>query len=78
MSNRLSIQKYIEDWKLGRTDGNKGKEFPQLSNRLKRFLLEKFGEKYCLCGWNKKHPLTKKAPLEVNHADFRLRKPPRL
>jgi hypothetical protein len=62
-------KKYIEDWKLGRTDGNKGKEFPQLSNHLKRFLLEKFGEKCCLCGWNKKHPLTKKVPLEVNHID---------
>ena len=48
-------------------NGNKGKDFPQLSNHLKRFLLEKFGEKCCLCGWNKLHPVTNKVPLEVNH-----------
>ncbi len=60
---------FILNWKNGEIDGNKGKEFPQLSNHLKRYLFEKFQEKCCLCGWNKKHPITNKPPLEVNHID---------
>jgi len=62
-------KKFIEQWKAGLIDRNKGKQFPQLSNHLKRFLSEKFGEKCCLCGWNKQHPITKKVPLEINHID---------
>ncbi len=62
-------KRYIENWKAGLIDGNKGKEFPQLSNHLKRFLLEKFGEECCLCGWDKRHPLTGRVPLEINHID---------
>jgi hypothetical protein len=62
-------KKFIEKWQAGLLDGNKGKQFPRLSNHLKRFLLEKFGEKCCLCGWRKRHPVTKKVPLEINHID---------
>ena len=62
-------KKFIEKWKAGLIDGNKGKQFPQLSNHLKRFLSEKFGEKCRLCGWSKQHPKTKKVPLEINHID---------
>jgi hypothetical protein len=65
----FQYEKYIESWKAGLTNGNKGKEFPQISNHLKRFLLEKFGEKCCLCGWNTYHQITNKVPLEINHID---------
>ncbi len=65
----FEYKKYIEKWKAGLLIGNKGKEFPQLSNYLKRFLLKKFGEKCCLCGWKKRHSITQKVPLEVNHID---------
>lgn len=65
----FQYKKFVENWKSGLINGNKGQEFPQLSNHLKRFLLEKFGEKCCLCGWNTRHPTTQKVPLEVNHTD---------
>ncbi len=40
-----------------------------ISGHIKRFLLEKYGEKCSLCGWNKKNPSTGRAPLEVDHLD---------
>lgn len=40
-----------------------------ISGYIKRFLLEKFGDCCSLCGWNKKHPITKKVPVEVDHID---------
>jgi hypothetical protein len=60
---------FIEKWRSVLVDGNKGKLNPQISNHLKRFMLEKFGGKCCLCGWNKSHPVTNKVPLEINHID---------
>jgi len=60
---------YIEKWKAGLANGNRGKITPLLSNHLRRYLFEKFGEKCCICGWNKRHPVTNKVPLEVNHID---------
>lgn len=60
---------FIEKRQNGLVDGNKGKHYPQISNYMKRFLLEKFGENCCLCGWDKIHPITKKVPLEINHID---------
>jgi hypothetical protein len=72
-SNRCQFdyqyRKYIEKWKAGLVSGNRGIKFPLLSNHLKRYLLEKFGEKCCLCDWNKRHPITNKVPLEANHID---------
>lgn len=72
-SNQCQIdyqyKSYIKDWKSGKVNGNKGEKCPQLSNHLKRYLFEKFQEECCLCGWNKKHPITNKTPLEVNHID---------
>jgi hypothetical protein len=65
----FQYKNFISKWKSGLVSGNKGKQFPQLSNHLKRYLLEKFGEKCCLCDWAKLHPLTQKVPLEVNHID---------
>jgi hypothetical protein len=65
----FQYKKFIENWQSGLINGNKGKDFPQLSNHLKRFLLEKFGEKCWLCKWDKIHPVTNKVPLEVNHID---------
>ena len=65
----FQYKKFIENWKSGLLNGNKGQQLPQLSNYSKRFLYEKFGEKCCLCDWNKRHPLTNKIPLEINHID---------
>ncbi len=63
------FKEFIANWKNGLLNGNKGKAFPQLSNHIKRFLLEKFGEQCCLCSWKERHTITHKIPLEVNHID---------
>jgi hypothetical protein len=62
-------REYVEKWKAGFASGNRGIKTLLLSNHLKRYLLEKFGEKCCLCGWNERHSATGKVPLEVNHID---------
>lgn len=62
-------REYIERWRIGLASGNRGIKTPLLSKHLKRYLLEKFGEKCCLCGWNERHPVTDNVPLEVNHID---------
>ena len=72
-SNRCQFdhqyQEYIGKWKSGLVDGNRGKKAPLISSYLRRYLLEKHGEKCCLCGWDKRHLTTGKVPLEVNHID---------
>ncbi len=65
----FQYKKFIENWKSGLIKGTKGQRFPQLSNHLRRYLYEKFGEKCSLCEWNVRHLLTNKVPLEINHID---------
>lgn len=36
---------------------------------LKRYLIQLHGEKCMECGWDKKHPLTNKVPIELEHID---------
>ncbi len=40
-----------------------------ISHYIKRYLIEKFGEKCTSCGWNKKNETSGKIPLEVDHID---------
>src|SRR5438067_13845044 len=72
-SNRCQFdyqhQEYIRKWKAGIVDGNRGRKAPLLSAHLRRYLLEKYEEKCCLCGWDRRHAMTGKVPLEVNHID---------
>jgi hypothetical protein len=62
-------REYIRRWKAGLVDGNRGKKFPLISSHIKKYLLEKYGEKCCICGWDRRHSITGKVPLEVNHID---------
>ena len=72
-SNRCQFdyqhQEYIKRWQAGLVSGNRGYKSPLLSAHLKKYLLEKYGEQRCECGWNQRHPLTGRVPLEVNHLD---------
>lgn len=61
--------KYIEEWKLGQKSGGIGINARSISKHLRRYLLEKYEDKCSLCGWNKRHPVTKVVPLEVDHID---------
>jgi hypothetical protein len=62
-------KKFIESWKNGEVTGNVGKPGSSVSNHIKRYLREKYHDKCCECGWNKKHPIDKKSPLQVEHID---------
>ena len=62
-------KKYIEDWKNWLVDGNSGQPGSSVSCHIKRYLREKYDNKCCECGWDKKHPLDNKCPLQVEHID---------
>jgi hypothetical protein len=58
-------ESYIERWKLGLIAG--GRSYGNVSGHIRRYIFEKFGSKCCECGWCKINPVTKKAPLHVDH-----------
>lgn len=60
---------YIEAWKRGEKDGNRGIKVRLLSKHIKRYLLEKNNHKCSQCGWSKRHTITGLVPLEVDHID---------
>ena len=58
---------YIHNWKLGLCNGMRGKY--QISNHIRRYLLEKYDNKCSRCGWNEKKPYSGIIPLEIEHVD---------
>lgn len=58
---------YIDRWKNGLEDGNKGS--CSISGYIRRYLFKKYDNKCCKCGWAGINPVTKNIPLEVNHID---------
>ena len=72
-SNRCQLQRryqiWIDSWKKGKKDGNKGITTKNISGHLKRYLYEKFQNKCARCQWNVKNPITGNIPLEVEHID---------
>lgn len=58
---------YIEKWKSGSVDGLRGEY--QISNRIRRYLFEKYNNKCCRCGWGETNEYTGNIPLEVHHKD---------
>lgn len=60
---------YIQEWKKGTVSGNKGIVTKNISGHLKRYLIEKYGERCLNCNWNKCHPRTDAVPLEIDHID---------
>lgn len=62
-------QLWIKDWKNGRVNGTVGITTRCVSGHLKRYLLEKFGNRCSECGWNKRNPVTGAVPLEIDHID---------
>lgn len=67
--NNERYNKYIERWKQGLENGNRGITTKIVSKHLRHFLLDKYQGKCSSCRWNKIHPLTKVVPLEINHID---------
>lgn len=59
-------EKWIARWKKGEEKGYRGKTLA-ICNQIRRYLFEKFNHRCCECEWNKKHPITGRIPLEVEH-----------
>lgn len=65
----LNYKKYIDAWKNGFEDGNRGITTKNISKYLRRYLQEKYKNKCSTCGWNQKNPVTGIVPLEIDHID---------
>lgn len=61
------FNQFIIKWQANEEDGIKGDY--QLSNHIRRYMLEKSQHKCEECGWGKINPYTKKIPLEIHHKD---------
>ncbi len=61
--------KWVAAWKEGKVSGEIGISAKNISQHLKRYLLDKFNNRCSMCGWNKKHPITGVVPLEIDHID---------
>ncbi len=60
---------WVKKWKAGVVNGNIGVSVRNISQHLKKYLIDKFSNKCSKCGWSKKHPTTGIVPLEVDHID---------
>lgn len=65
--SEYQYNQYIERWKKGLESGIRGKF--QISNYIKKYLMEKFNASCCECGWSEINPFTNNIPLEVEHID---------
>lgn len=61
-------ERLIKQWKDGLDLGYTGKT-KQLKHFIRRYLIAKFDNKCCKCGWNEIHKVTGKCPVEINHID---------
>jgi hypothetical protein len=58
-------RRYIERWLRGLETGNRG--LVQVSNHVRRYLIEKHGEQCQRCGWNERNLATGRIPITVSH-----------
>jgi hypothetical protein len=58
---------YINKWKSGEVSGGKAGHI--VSGYVRKYLIERDGEKCSRCGWAEKNPVTNKVPLEVHHVN---------
>ena len=68
-SNKCQADKRYSDFKIVWLGEKEKIVTINISRHIKRYLIEATGERCSTCGWNKKHLVTKKVPLEVDHID---------
>lgn len=61
-------EEYIRKWKAGEVSGGVDND-EVLSDRVRKYMLDKVGHKCELCGWGEINPYTNKIPLEIHHKD---------
>ena len=59
---------YVASWLSGQENGVSLK-YGNISKHVRRYLIERDGEKCSLCGWCEVNPYTGKIPVEVDHID---------
>ena len=66
--HRLGVQRdWIERWLQGKETGVKSSN--RTSSRIRVYLIKTRGEKCERCGWSEINPVTKHAPVELEHID---------
>ncbi len=60
-------KQYIEAWQAGRVSGLKADE--TVSDHVRRYMIEKYGEQCSNCGWRERHPVTGQVPVAIDHID---------
>ena len=63
---KYQYDQYIIRWKKGQESGYK---IGGIAAPIRRYLKEKYKEKCAICGWDKRHEITGKVPVEVEHKD---------
>jgi len=69
--NDYIYDRYIKEWLEGKNDGSKksGKAGIYPSGHVMRYLLEQSKEACEICGWNKKHSVSKRTLVQTHHID---------
>lgn len=57
----------LDLWRAGKY--NRPEANGTVRRPIRKYLIDKAGNKCTICGWDKKHPTTGKVPLEVHHID---------
>lgn len=65
--NEYLYKEYIKRWKCNLETGSKGSD--DISNYVRRYMLEKNNNSCELCGWNTVNPYTGLVPLQIHHID---------
>jgi hypothetical protein len=65
---RHQYERYIAKWIAGEVDGTTT-SFGKPSLHIRRYLMEKYGRKCCICGWGERNQKTGRVPLHVDHID---------
>jgi hypothetical protein len=58
---------FVERWQVGLEDGSVGDL--GISNHIRRYLRNKYGDACARCGWNEQHPDTGEVPIEIHHVN---------
>ena len=58
---------YVNKWKVKQVSGGKAGHI--VSQYVRRYLIDRDGERCSQCGWQERHTITNKVPLEVHHVN---------